>query len=272
MKKIGFIGTGNMGFPMLKGAIREFGADLVTYTAGHRESMERVKECTGLPFAENNSRLIEDSKMIVLCVKPQYLEPVYRELREKDLSGKIIISVVAGVSIAKLREEIGQQVRVVRAMPNTPAMVGEGMTSISFSDEEYPEQFDDEEKTDVRRFFASFGHFVELKENLIDAAMCAGGCSPAYVYMFIEALADGAVKYGIPRKAAYELVAQTVLGSARMVLETGLHPGVLKDNVCSPGGTTIAGVSALEEAGFRSSLIKATDACYEKVLELAGKK
>ena len=129
-------------------------------------------------------------------------------------------------------------------------------------------QFSDEEQETIRSLFESFGKMVIVEEKLMDALACASGSSPAYVYVFIEALADSVVKYGIPRQTAYELVAQTVLGSAKMVLETGEHPGRLKDQVCSPGGTTIAGISALEEYGLRNAVIKATDACYEKCTKI----
>jgi pyrroline-5-carboxylate reductase len=145
-------------------------------------------------------------------------------------------------------------------MPNTPALVNEGMSGICFS----KDAFSEEEKKMVYAFFDSFGKYEEVNENLMNAVTCASGSSPAYVYMFIEALADSAVKYGIPRDKAYVFAAQTVLGSAKMVLETKQHPGALKDMVCSPGGTTIAAVAALEEYGVRNSIIKATDACYEK--------
>ena len=144
-------------------------------------------------------------------------------------------------------------------MPNTPALVNEGMSGVCYSQDVFLE----EEKEVVEKFFGSFGKFEIVSEQLMDAVVCASG-SPAYVYMFIEALADSAVKYGIPRDKAYVFAAQTVLGSAKMVLETGEHPGKLKDQVCSPGGTTIAAVAALEESGLRSALFKAADACYEK--------
>ena len=130
------------------------------------------------------------------------------------------------------------------------------------------ERFSDEEKATIEEFFRSFGRVKMVEERLINAVACASGSSPAYVYMFIEALADSAVKYGLPRQDAYEMVAQTVLGSAKMVLETGMHPGALKDNVCSPGGPPIEGVSALEEYGFRNAIIKASDACYDKCKRL----
>ena len=145
-------------------------------------------------------------------------------------------------------------------MPNTPALVGEGMSGICYDEK----LFTIAEREVIGKIFDSFGKYIVLPEKLMNTVVCASGSSPAYVYMFIEALADSAVKYGMPRADAYKMVAQTVLGSAKMVLETGMHPGVLKDQVCSPGGTTIAGVAALEENGFRNSIIKATDACYDK--------
>ena len=138
------------------------------------------------------------------------------------------------------------------------------MTGVSYDSEELSQ----EEIQVIHQFFQSFGRITVVEEKLMDAVVCASGSSPAYVYMFMEALADSVVKYGIPRAAAYELVAQTVLGSAKMVLETGEHPGLLKDKVCSPGGTTIAGVAALEENGLRGAVFHATDACYEKCTKI----
>jgi len=151
-------------------------------------------------------------------------------------------------------------VRVVRSMPNTPAMVGEGMTGVCYEDA----LFSEEEKNTIEEFFTSFGKMERVEEKLMDVVGSASGCSPAYVYMFIEALADGCVRNGLPRQTAYRMAAQAVLGSAKMVLETGMHPGELKDMVCSPGGTTIEGVAALEEGGFRSAVIKACDANFQK--------
>lgn len=150
--------------------------------------------------------------------------------------------------------------RIVRAMPNTPAMVGEGMTGLSWSDDDFSES----ERTELMQFFTSFGKAETVPENLMNAVTAASGSSPAFIYMMIEALADGVVKYGMPRDKAYTFVSQAVLGSAKMVLETGEHPGLLKDNVCSPGGTTIAAVAELEASGFRSSLIKAASAVCDR--------
>lgn len=149
---------------------------------------------------------------------------------------------------------------MVRTMPNTPAMVGEGMTGLCYDET----LFTDEEKATVEALFTAVGKTEKVEEKLLDVVASASGCSPAYVYMFIEALADGCVKNGLPRQMAYRMAAQAVLGSAKMVLETGKHPGELKDMVCSPGGTTIEGVAALEQGNFRGAIIKACDANYEK--------
>ena len=162
----------------------------------------------------------------------------------------VVISIAPGITIDSIKDNLGINTKVVRAMPNTPDLVGEGMTGVSYNKDE----FSFEQRDVVDRFFNSFGKVVYVDEKLMDVIVCASGSSPAYVYMFIEALADSAVKYGIKRDDAYKLVAQTVLGSAKMVLETNEHPGVLKDKVCSPGGTTIAGVAALEEHNFRNAL------------------
>ena len=240
MARIGFIGMGNMGTAILEGLLKEREPQEMLFTAAHREKMEAVTARTGVPHAASNSQCAAQSEYLILAVKPQYFEQVFGEIRESLRPGQIVISLAPGLTIAGLRERMGGKVRVVRAMPNTPALLGEGMTGAAWEE----------------------GSLTE--ERLMDAVGCVSGCSPAFVYMFIEALADGGVKYGLPRKTAYEMAAQAVLGSAKMVLETGKHPGQLKDEVCSPGGTTIAGVSAQEEGAFRSCVIRAADACYEK--------
>ena len=264
--KYGFIGTGNMGFPLLVGAAELAGKENVTYSTPFIEEMENVKARTGIEYSRDTKELAANCENIVICVKPQMLESVYRDLEQVALKGKTIISIAAGVSCASIYESIRQDVRIARIMPNTPAMVKEGMSCICFAD--YSGGFNDEQRKAVTDLFEKVGKIEVLSENLMNAAICANGSSPAYVYMFIEALADSVVKYGIPRKTAYKLAAQTVLGSAKLVLESGEHPGTLKDNVCSPGGTTIAAVEALEEWGFRNAVMKATDACYERGQEL----
>lgn len=259
MALLGFVGAGNMGFAMLKGASHVFDKEQLTYTDVNKKRLEEVKTETGIAFTEGNKELVKACQYIVLAVKPQYLDPVLDEISSVLDKEKVIIAIAPGIAIEHYKEKLGD-VKIVRAMPNTPALVNEGMSGICFSDD----TFEESEKKVIFDFFGSFGKFEVVTENLMDAVVCASGSSPAYVYMFIEALADSAVKYGIPRDKAYVFAAQTVLGSAKMVLETGKHPGELKDQVCSPAGTTIAAVAELEESGFRSAIIKAADRCYEK--------
>ncbi len=260
MATIGFIGAGNMGYPMLCGAIKAFGTEQVIYTDANKDRCEFVKQETRIDYVDNNISIANACKYIVLAIKPQYYNAVFHDISEYITKEHIVISIAPGISTEDVKRELGEQVRVVRAMPNTPAMVNEGMSGVCFSQDIY----DEDEKIVIDSLFTSFGKYEIFEERLMNAVVCANGSSPAYVYMFIEALADSVVKYGIPRDKAYTLVAQTVLGAAKMVLETKEHPGKLKDQVCSPGGTTIAAVAALEEFGFRNAVIKATDACYEK--------
>ena len=260
MSKIGFIGMGNMGYAMLKGMMKVFDKSELLFTAKTENTLKRVSEETGIAYAQSNAECANAAKYVILAVKPQYYDAVLKNIQYAVTSESVIISLAPGISIEDLKKRLGSDKRFVRAMPNTPALLGCGMTGISYNSEE----FTFEEKDVIDKIFSSFGKYSVVEERLMNAVVCASGSSPAYVYMFIEALADGAVKYGIPRKDAYKLVAQTVLGSAKMVLETGEHPGKLKDNVCSPGGTTIAGVAALEENGFRNALIKATEECFKK--------
>ncbi len=268
MALFGVIGAGNMGYPLLKAAIKTFGSEEVIYTDASIERMEFVKKDTGVTYQVDNISVVKQCKYLLLAVKPQYFSQVLNEIKEVVTYDHIIISIAAGITIDQIKESLSKEMRVVRAMPNTPALVEKGMTGVCFSSDEFAE----EEKVIVDRFFRSFGRYELFEERLMNAVICANGSSPAYVYMFIEALADSVVSYGIPRDKAYTLVAQTVLGAASMVLETKEHPGKLKDNVCSPGGTTIAAVKALEEYGLRNAIMKASDACYEKAVALTQKK
>lgn len=262
--KFGFIGMGNMGYAILKGLLAEHGPDEITFSERDREKAEDISARTGVEPSAGNRACAACAKYVVLAVKPQQLKAVIGDIRDVVAEGQIVISIAPGYAIADIKEMFGKNCRIVRAMPNTPALVGEGMTGVCYDSARYSP----EEQETVRGFFASFGKMEIVEEKLMDAVVCVSGSSPAYVYMFIEALADSAVKYGLPRAVAYEMAAQTVLGSAKMVLETGEHPGRLKDQVCSPGGTTIAGVAALEEFGLRNAVIKAGDACYERCTRL----
>ncbi|BCK00219.1 pyrroline-5-carboxylate reductase [Anaerocolumna chitinilytica] len=264
MDKVGFIGAGNMGLPMILGAVKVFGTESILFTTKREERKVVVHKETGADYAWNNKTLVESCKYVVLAVKPQFFGDVYRDIKDSLTEEHIVISIAAGITIESMKQALGEHIRVVRSMPNTPALVGEGMSAVCFSKDGYSES----EKEWIDRFFNSFGKYEVFEESLMNSIVCASGSSPAYVYMFIEALADSAVKYGIPRDKAYKLTAQTVLGAAKMILETGEHPGKLKDQVCSPGGTTIAAVEALEEYGFRNAIMKASDACYERAVSL----
>ncbi len=261
MEKIGFIGMGNMGSAIMKGLLRHgFGSDDLLFADVDRMRSEKIEEETGVRAAASGRECAKRAGYLVLAVKPQYYQTVLEEIRPVTRPEQVIISIAPGKSIEDLKRALGQDRRIVRAMPNTPALLGEGMTGVCYD----ASLFTQEEKEVLHRFFTSFGKMEVVEERLMDAVVCASGSSPAYVYMMIEALADSAVRCGLPRDKAYQMVAQTVAGSARMVLETGMHPGALKDMVCSPGGTTIAAVGALEQWGFRNALMKATDACFER--------
>lgn len=260
MSKIGFIGMGNMGYAMLKGSLRKFPLEDLTFTDVNQEQCKKVSDETGVHYFGSNAECANNNKYIILAVKPQYYDAVIKNIKYVITEEQVIISIAPGITIEDLNNKLGTGKRIIRLMPNTPALLGMGMTGITYD----KSLFTREEIDTVYELVQSFSKMEYVEENLMSAVTCASGSSPAYVYMFIEALADSAVKYGLSRDKAYEFVAQTVKGAAEMVLVTKEHPGKLKDQVCSPGGTTIAGVSALEEFGFRNAIIKATDACYEK--------
>lgn len=262
--QFGFIGMGNMGYAILMGLLKTWSPDQITYSRRAKDEKNEVSARTKVRRSENNAACAASSRFVVLAVKPQQMDQVVEDIRDVITEDQILISIAAGITIEDLAGRIGRPCRIVRAMPNTPALVGEGMTGVSYEEA----LFTEEEKEIIHTVFRSFGKMVKVEEKLINAVVCISGSSPAYVYMFIEALADSGVKFGLPRAMAYELAAQAVLGSAKMVLETGKHPGELKDQVCSPAGTTIAAVSALEEYGLRNAVIKAGDACYERCCTL----
>ena len=259
--KLGFIGTGNMAGAIMGGIIKNeifrpeeiIGADISP--AGR----DRVKETYGICVTDDNREAAEKAEVLILSVKPQYYAETIAEIRDSVSDDQLIITIAPGKTLAWLEEQFGKAVKIVRTMPNTPALVGEGMTAACVN-----QYVTDEEKEYALRILSSFGKVEIVAEHLIDAVVAVSGSSPAFVYQFIEALADGAVQFGLPRAQAYTFAAQAVAGAAKMVLETGEHPASLKDKVCSPGGTTIAGVAALENAGFRGAVMKACEACWEK--------
>ena len=260
--KIGFVGCGNMATAIIGGILEKgiLKKEDIKASTKTENSAKKVQETLGIECTTDNKKAVQDADVIFLAVKPQFCEEVIQEIKSEIKSEQVIISIAAGKKLEWLEAQFGAGHKIIRTMPNTPALLGEGMTGMAYEESNYSE----EEKAVLRGIFEACGRLEVVDERMMDAVGCVSGCSPAYVYMFIEALADGAVKYGLPRAKAYQMAAQTVLGSAKMVLETGKHPGQLKDEVCSPGGTTIAGVSALEEWGFRNAVIKAEDASYEK--------
>ncbi len=265
-RKIGFIGSGNMGGAMIGGIIR---AGLVEkeniYVSDISEkSLEIVKENYGVNTTTDNTVVASTCDVIVLSVKPQFYPVVISGIKDVVKDDAIIVVIAAGQSSAAVKELFGKDLKIAKVMPNTPALVGEGMAAIAPSKNMSKEEIDD-----VVAMFNSFGKSEIVAEHLMDAVTAVSGSSPAYVYMFIEAMADAAVLEGMPRPQAYKFAAQAVLGSAQMVLQTGKHPGELKDMVCSPAGTTIAAVAKLEETGFRSSVMQAMKACADKSREMS---
>ena len=264
MAKIGFIGMGNMGHAILKGALKEYPAEEMIFCAKTSETKTKVHAETGVEYTDNNAECANRCKYLVLAVKPQFYEEVLKEIRYMVTPEHVLISLAPGKTIDQLKQNLGNDKRIVRVMPNTPAMIGEGMTGVSVKQGE----LSGEEMDEIKKLFDACGKTEFIEERLMDAVVCASGSSPAFVYQFIEALADSAVRYGMPRKQAYVFAAQAVKGAAAMVLETGEHPAVLKDQVCSPAGTTIEGVAALEEYGLRNAVLKASEAVYNRCTKI----
>ena len=258
--KLGFIGTGNMASAIMGGVIKNeiFKAEEIIGADLFAPGREKVKAQFCINVTADNKEVVEKSEVIILSVKPQFYESVITEIRDVIKENQLVITIAPGKTLAWLAEKFAKDVKIVRTMPNTPAMVGEGMTAACPN-----EHITDEELEYVKKILESFSRVEVVPEKLMDTVTAVSGSSPAYVYMFIESMADAAVLGGMPRPQAYQFAAQAVLGSAKMVLETGMHPGALKDMVCSPGGTTIAAVRKLEECGFRSSVIEAMKVCEE---------
>ncbi len=260
--KIGFIGLGNMATAMIGGILQKGMAqpqDIIG-SAKTESTKEKVKTQFQIEIAGNNRETAEKADILFLAVKPIFLGDVISEIRDVVRKETLIVSIAAGRDMKFLKEAFGRtDCKIIRCMPNTPALVLEGCTGVCAG-----ENVTEEELNQVLSLLQSFGVASVVPERLMDVVVGVSGSSPAYVFMFIEAMADEAVAAGMPRKQAYEFAAQSVLGSAKMVLETGKHPGELKDMVCSPGGTTIQAVKVLEEKGLRAAVMDAMEACIEK--------
>lgn len=260
-RKIGIIGCGNMGRAMLNALLKssDISNDDIIVSTKRENSAEKIRNDFKVKTTLVNSEVAEKSNILFLAVKPHFFKEVIEEIKDKINNDTIIISIAAGITISQIEEWFGKDIKLVRSMPNTPALVGEGMSAICPN-----KNITSDELNYVGKLYNSFGKYEILEEKDFHAFIALCGSSPAYVFMFIEAMADAGVKLGIPRAKAYKLVEQSVLGSAKLALETGKHPGVLKDEVCSPSGTTIDAVIELERNGLRSTVISAVEKCAEK--------
>ncbi len=268
MKGIGFIGGGNMAEAMIRGIL---GAKLlppgeIFVTDVRRERMEEMRERFGVSASPAVADLLRSCGTVVVAVKPQNIPELLREIPAEEAKRKFLISIAAGIKVRVFHEALGKGIRLARAMPNTPAQVGMGSTGLFFSEEVGPE-----EKAWAERIFSSFGSVAVFpREDTLDVVTALSGSGPAFVFLFVEALADGAVRSGMGREDAIRLAASTVEGAAKMVRESGRHPGQLKDMVTSPGGTTAAGIAALERGAFRGTVMDAVFAAWQRCRELSA--
>ena len=254
---IGFIGAGNMGSAILSGLIEKGGFDAKNVYVCDCVISERVKKLN--TNVTNLSSLVVNSDYIILCVKPNGLISLLNDIKDiKGYENKVYVSIAAGIKISSIKAVLGD-VKVIRVMPNVALTAGEGMSVLCCDDKTDESEFDFASK-----IFSCSGKIMKTEEKLIDSCTAINGSGPAYVFMFIEALSDAAVKNGIKREDAYTLAAQTVLGSAKMILESDEHPWALADQVCSPAGTTIEGVASLQTSGFEAAVINAIDAVIAK--------
>lgn len=261
---VGFLGAGQMATALAKGLIesRFLGPDRIIASDPLPASRERFHDATGARTTTDNGEVASAADVIFLAVKPQQIADVSHELEGRLTEKHLVVSVAAGVSLETL-SCLGERVRLVRVMPNTPCLLGAGASAFACAASATPADADL-----VEAMLSTVGIALRVPEKQLDAVTGLSGSGPAFVYLMIEALSDGGVRMGLPRDVALRLAAQTVLGAARMVLDTGKHPGALKDAVASPGGTTIAGLHALEVGGVRGSLINAVQAATLRSVEL----
>ncbi len=263
--RLGVIGAGNMGEAILRGYLNSSyasGGEIAVYDLDS-EKCRALQKDFGITIADSLSSLIDSSDMLLVAIKPNVCLHMFEE-QFNNFEGKAVVSIAAGWGGERLKNALPKSARVLRVMPNTPAMIGEGMIVFEAGD-----SLTSEEHQFAEQLFSAVGDVITIEPKLMNAVTAVSGSGPAYVYLFIEALADGGVKAGLPRPIALKLAAQTVKGSAMMVSETGVHPGELKDRVCSPGGTTIEAVAILEEKGLRGAVIAAVDACNAKSEQLS---
>lgn len=270
-KMIGFIGLGNMAKAIIGGLLQDdfVKPQQIIGSAKSTETKQNVAKEFGILIAQNNQEVAKKADVLILAVKPQMIDDILEEIKKEVKEEVLVLSILAGKTIGYLEKGLGRKVKLARCMPNTAALVKASCSGVCFN-----EKCQDEDKQVFLSILQSIGMAKEIPEHLMDAVIGASGSSPAFVFMMIEALADGVVRAGMSRELAYEMVAQAVYGSAKLMLESEqvlgkkMHPAALKDMVCSPGGTTIEGVKVLEENGFRGTLIKAVDATVKRSKEL----
>jgi pyrroline-5-carboxylate reductase len=261
---IGFIGAGNMAEALIRGLVngKHIAADRVAASGPRKERLDQLKAQYGITTSSDN-KVVARNQIVVLSVKPQIMDKLLREVGEHIRPGTLVISIAAGVDTETIEAAVAEGVRVVRAMPNTPALVGAGATAVSAG-----RHASEEDLAHAKALFDAVGITVVLDESHLDAVTGLSGSGPAYIFLILEALADAGVKVGLSRRNAQQLAAQTVMGSAKLLLETDEHPGRLKDMVTSPGGTAIAGLHTLEEGGLRTTLINAVETATKRAREL----
>ncbi|PKA61750.1 Pyrroline-5-carboxylate reductase [Apostasia shenzhenica] len=263
--KLGFVGAGNMAESIARGVVKSgvLPAQAIR-TSHHREDRRAVFKSFGVEILESSGQVVSDSDIVILSVKPQVAKKVLLELKPLFSDDKVLVSIAAGIKLTDLQEWSGQR-RIIRVMPNTPSAVGVAASVMCMGDMATKK---DEER--VVSLFGAIGKIWMADEKYFDAVTGLSGSGPAYIYIAIEAMADGGVAAGLPRDLALSLASQTVLGAAAMVSNTGKHPGQLKDAVTSPAGTTIAGIHELEKGGFRGTLISAVTAAAKRCRELSN--
>ncbi len=264
-RTIVFLGAGNMAEALIKGLLRAGTArpESLIATGRREERLDVLRKTYGVRTTLDNMAAVNEADVVVLSVKPQVMDKVLVQVAPVVDPRKLIISIAAGVPIAAMERRLGAGARIIRTMPNTPSLVGAGVCALARG-----EHASEEDLAVATRIFQSVGTTTVVDENLLDAVSGLSGSGPAYIFLIIEALSDAGVKVGLPRYTALKLAAQTVLGSAQLLIETGSHPGQLKDQVTSPGGTAIAGLHTLEAGGLRTTLINAVEAATRRAREL----
>lgn len=267
IRKIAFIGGGNMAEAIIRGLLREdVGVGICVAEINPTRRNELTDQFPNVRVVGDAAEAAQWGEVVILAIKPQQSEAVLDLIEPVITTSKLVISIMAGILSSKIEANLAPGCRVIRAMPNTPALIGAGATAVCSGRKTTTDDLDC-----ARQIFSLIGVAVSVEEKLMDAVTGLSGSGPAYVFTFIEALSDAGVKNGLPREVAAQLAAQTVLGAARMVVETAQHPTLLKEKVTSPGGTTIAGLHALENGGFRGVVMNAVEAACTRSKELAGK-